>query len=61
MITITAEPYLVTFGTVDFGGDETIVFDGYGQPDSGGSVTVQTGAYQATVTVDADSGKVEIP
>ena len=54
------EPYLATIVTANFGGDSTIVFDGYGQPDSGGSVTVQAGAHQKTVTVDAESGKVDV-
>ena len=59
-VSIAAEPYLATIVTVDFDGDSTIVFDGYGQPDSGGSITVQAGTHQRTVTVDAETGKVDV-
>ena len=59
IVSVLDEPYLGTIVTVDFGGDATIIFDGYGTPDSGGAVTVQVGEHQRVVTVDADSGKVD--
>ena len=60
VVSVAAEPYMATIVTADFNGDATVIFDGYGQPDSGGSVTVQSGAHQRTVTLDADSGKVDV-
>ena len=60
VVSVASEPYLATIVAVDFGGDDTLVFDGYGQPDTGGSVTVQAGDHQRTVTVDAESGKVDV-
>ena len=59
-VNVSAEPYLAFIVTVNFGGDATVTFDGYGQPDSGGTVTVQSGAHQKTVTVDAETGKVDV-
>ena len=43
------------------GGDSVLTFDRYGQPDSGGTVTVQSGGTQQTVTVDSDTGRGSIP
>ena len=54
------DPYKTTIVSVNFGGDAEIVFDGFGQPDSGGSVLVQSGDRKRTVTLDADSGRVTI-
>ena len=59
-VNLAGEPFLAIIVSASFDGDATIVFDGYGVPDSGGSVTVQVGSHQKTVTVDADSGKVDV-
>ncbi len=40
------------------GGDEEIIFDGYGVSDSSGSVVIDVGGYQKTVTLDADTGSL---
>ncbi len=54
------EPYEAVILSVDFGGDAEIVFDGYGNPDSGGMVLIQAGHRQKTITVDGDSGRVTV-
>jgi prepilin-type N-terminal cleavage/methylation domain-containing protein len=54
------EPYCVTRVLVDFGGDLDILFDGYGNPDSGGSVVIQIGDEQRTITVDAQTGRATV-
>ena len=46
--------------SANFGGDAELIFDGYGVPDSDGTVVVQSGQYQKTITVDADTGKATI-
>ena len=51
------QPYEVVIISADFAGDAEITFDGYGIPDSGGTVVITVGSYNATVTVDAESGK----
>jgi prepilin-type N-terminal cleavage/methylation domain-containing protein len=60
-VTLPDEPYRATLITANLGGDATIVFDGFGVPDSGGSVTLQTGFEQRTVTVDAETGRSSVP
>ena len=44
-----------------FGGDATIVFNAFGMPDSGGTLTVQSGGATQTVAVIAGTGAVTIP
>ncbi|MCG3125206.1 MAG: hypothetical protein CHACPFDD_00021 [Phycisphaerae bacterium] len=55
-VSLSAEPHVVTFKTVDFGGDTTLKFDGYGSPDSGGLLVLAAGNSVHSVTVDASSG-----
>jgi type II secretory pathway pseudopilin PulG len=57
---LAAEPYRTDLATADLGGDNTLTFDGYGRPDSGGSVTLVRGAAHRTVTVDPDTGKAVV-
>ncbi len=54
-------PYGAAISAVDFGGDAAIVFDGFGTPDSGGSVTICVGRYSKTVTVDPETGHADVP
>ncbi len=60
-VSLGVEPYRATIVSADFGGDATLVFDGYGAPDSGGTVVVQAGTNQQSVTVDPDTGRGSIP
>ena len=53
-------PYQAQIVSVDLGGDSEIIFDGFGIPDSGGSVVVQAGDYQYTVVVDPETGAAQI-
>ena len=54
-------PYRATIASADFAGDAAIVFDGWGLPDSGGSVVIQVGSYSKTISVDATTGEASIP
>ncbi len=56
VVSLLQEPYLARIISAPFGADSEIVFDGFGIPDTGGSVTVQVGSYQRTVQVDGNSG-----
>ncbi len=42
------------------GAETTVVFDLYGRPDFGGTVVVQLGSEQRTVTIDGTSGRVSV-
>ena len=56
-VRLSEEPYAVKLLAVDFGGDQQVIFDGWGMPDSGGSVTLGAGSMQKTVVLDAETGK----
>ncbi len=51
------QPYEVQLVSAAFDKKSQISFDGYGIPSSGGDVVIETGGYQATITVDAASGQ----
>ena len=56
-VTLSDPPYQATLLEVDFGGDETVNFDGWGVPDSGGWVTLRVGDIGRKVSLDRDTGK----
>ena len=60
-IALSREPYQAAIISADFGGDAQIIFDGWGAPDSGGSVVVQVGSHQKTIDVDPDTGQASVP
>ncbi len=53
-------PYQAQIVSVDLGGDWLITFDGFGIPDSGGTVIVQAGDNQHTVVVDPETGAAAV-
>lgn len=60
-VDLAAVPYDVVLVSATLGADTDIQFDQYGQPDSGGTITVQSGNFLQTVTVDPDTGRARIP
>ena len=59
-VPLTEEPYNATIISADFGGDVEVVFDGYGVPDSGGTIVVAVGNYRKTLALDAQTGWVSV-
>ena len=59
-VDLGAEPYGVTRVAAEFGGDATVKFDLYGNPDTGGSVVVIVGDVRRVVTLAPESGKVAV-
>jgi Tfp pilus assembly protein FimT len=57
---LAAAPYQAAITAADFGGDATIIFNGYGVPDSGGAATVAAGDATKTIAVDAVTGQASI-
>jgi prepilin-type N-terminal cleavage/methylation domain-containing protein len=53
-------PYQASLVAASFSGTSAITFNGYGVPDSAGSVTVQAGSSRRTVAVSANSGEITI-
>jgi prepilin-type N-terminal cleavage/methylation domain-containing protein len=56
-VSLSEEPYKALITSVDLGGDKMIVFDGYGAPDSGGTIAIQLGDTAKTVTIMAATGR----
>jgi len=59
-VVLSDRPYRAKLLSADFGGDAKLVFNGYGMPDSGGTVKVQVGETVKTVLFDADAAKATI-
>jgi prepilin-type N-terminal cleavage/methylation domain-containing protein len=61
-VALSDDPYGATLVKVDLGAtdSEEIVFDGYGVPDSGGTIVVEAGGNQKTVAVDPDTGQATV-
>ncbi len=60
-VDLSADPYGSSRVTALLGNDSLVQFDRFGQPDSGGTVTVQAGAFQQTVTLVPIRGVATIP
>lgn len=59
-VSLSGEPYLASFVSVTAGGDQTLIYDGFGVPDSAATIVVQAGEFQRTITVDATTGEAVI-
>jgi len=57
-VDLAGQPYQVQSVTIDFGGDTTVSFDGYGTPSRGGTVVLSAGDYACTVTLDGTTARV---
>jgi type IV fimbrial biogenesis protein FimT len=53
------EPYRARIVSASFGGDPELVYDGFGMPDSGGSVTLAVGSYQKTISLSGGVAKAK--
>ena len=53
------DPYRAELISADLGGDAEVTFDGYGMPDSGGTIVVRHAGIEETIVLDAYSGKAE--
>ena len=60
MVSLSQEPYRTTIVSAEFGGDAEIVFDGYGVPDTGGTITIQAGARKKTINIDSATAQVDV-
>lgn len=60
VVSMTGYAPAAAFGTVNLGGDTTLSFNGFGYPDSGGTIVVIVGESTSTVTVDAATGNTTI-
>jgi len=59
-VNLSHDPYDAKLVSAALGGDSQVVFDGWGTPDSGGTIVISSGSEQRTVIVDGDTGQVTI-
>ena len=59
VVSLAAEPYLANVLEASLGGDKTIIFDGFGMPDSGGTIRLRIGAYEQTITIDGTGSSID--
>jgi prepilin-type N-terminal cleavage/methylation domain-containing protein len=59
-VELSARPYAAALVSAEFGGDAELIFNGWGMPDSSGTVILTVGSEQRTVTVDSETGKATV-
>jgi len=59
-VDLADDPYRATIISAVFGGDSTVVFDGFGTPDTPGTVRVRVGNYTQIITVDGGLNRPKI-
>jgi len=59
-VALSERPYQVVLISASFGGDAKITYNGWGLPDSDGTVTLSVGTEQRTVVVDSETGRADI-
>ena len=57
---VADKPYSARLSAADLGGDLQLTYDGFGNPDSAGTLTVRSGAEVRTVAVNAVTGQAEV-
>jgi prepilin-type N-terminal cleavage/methylation domain-containing protein len=53
-------PYKADIRRSRFGGNNYVIFDGWGLPDSGGTAVVRVGSETRTIVLDAETGKATV-
>lgn len=56
-LNLSDPPYHAQLVSVVLGGDNAVIFDGFGAPDSGGTIVIAGGAVTKTILLNADSGR----
>ena len=61
-VSLADEPYDASISsiTLDSNNNGTVTFDGYGVPDTGGSIVIGVGVYSRTIQIDAATGRTTI-
>ena len=61
LVVLTDKPYKVKLCTANFGGSNTVQFDGFGTPNSGGIVVLTAAPGRKTIVVlNGDTGKASV-
>ncbi len=59
-VVLSAEPYQADLTNVSFDGGPEVIFNGWGLPNKGGTVTLSAGGEQRTVVVDGVTGRISV-
>jgi Tfp pilus assembly protein FimT len=59
-VDLSDDPYRAAVTLLVVGGDNQIVFDGYGIPDTACSFTVSAGSFSRIVQIDAMTGEIQV-
>ncbi len=59
-LVLSVAPYRSQLVATGLGGDDEIVFDGFGVPDAGGVVLIQCGTESRTIVVDDETGVASV-
>ncbi|MCH7595422.1 MAG: prepilin-type N-terminal cleavage/methylation domain-containing protein [Planctomycetes bacterium] len=61
-VSLADEPYGASIASISLDSNDngTITFDGYGVPNTGGSIVVGVGVYSRTIQIDAATGRTTI-
>jgi type II secretory pathway pseudopilin PulG len=57
---LSDSPYKADISSSVFDGDNDVIFDGWGLPDSGGTAVLEVGSETRTITIDPNTGKASI-
>jgi Tfp pilus assembly protein FimT len=59
-VDLQKSPYSLDSATANFNSSQTLTFDGYGTPSSGGTIVLSAKSHQCTVTIDSVLGAITI-
>jgi len=60
IVELSARPYEAKLVSAGFSGDAELIFNGWGMPDSSGTVILTVGSERRTITVDGETGKATV-
>ncbi|MDP7637622.1 MAG: GspH/FimT family protein [Phycisphaerae bacterium] len=59
-VRLSGDPYNAQLVSADFEGSNSVIFNGYDVPSSGGAVVVKTPLLYKTVVIDQDTGRAKV-
>jgi prepilin-type N-terminal cleavage/methylation domain-containing protein len=59
-VDLKESPYQAQITSATLGADAILIFDGYGNPDSDGTVVIQVGTEQRQVVINAETGEATV-
>jgi prepilin-type N-terminal cleavage/methylation domain-containing protein len=60
VVWLSKDPYGADVVSTNLGGDGAIQFNGFGVPDSSGSVDISVGSCHRRISIDADTGEITV-